>query len=58
MFASEARMDRAKKLARRVEGLQSDYTRLPGVNGDRVADLLSDDAYNLGHELRETLGDL
>lgn len=54
----EARMDQAKKLARRVEGLQSDYTRLPGVNGERVADLLSDDSYNLGHELRGILGDL
>ena len=54
----EARMDRAKKLARRIESLQSDYTRLPGVNGDRVADLLSDDTYNLGHELRDVLGDL
>lgn len=44
-------------LAREIESLPSRYTRMQGVNGDRVADLLSDDTYKLGHQMRELIAE-
>ena len=39
---------RVAPLARECQGLVSRYTRAPGENGDRVADLLSEDTHRIG----------
>lgn len=46
-----------RRIARSIQSLPSAYTRMNGPtgNGDRVADLLSGDAYRLGTRLLEIL---
>ena len=50
-----AQVESVRQLAREVASLPSKYTRAPGENGDRVADLLSEDAYRLGAAIRAAL---
>jgi hypothetical protein len=52
-----AKVARAKDLARECQGLVGRYTRAVGENGDRVADLLSEDTYRIGTELLAALAD-
>lgn len=44
-------------LARKLQGLSGTYTRLygSGGNGDRVADLLTQDAFEIGQRIEEIL---
>lgn len=44
-----------KPIVRELQGLVSRYTRAPGENGDRVADLLSKDSYEVGTRLSRLL---
>ena len=46
---------RLRQLARQLQGLSGSYTRMIGSNGDRVADLLTEDAYKIGKEIEEIL---
>ena len=48
---------RVKPLARECQGLVSRYTRAPGENGDRVADLLSEDTHRIGTAILALLGE-
>ena len=47
----EALRQAVTQKARELQSLVSRYTRAPGENGDRVADLLTEDAYRIGGEL-------
>lgn len=49
-----AQVESVRQLAREVASLPSKYTRAPGENGDRVADL-SEDAYRLGAAIHAAL---
>lgn len=49
--ALEDKLDKVVLLARECQGLVSRYTRVHGENGDRVADLLSEDTYRIGTAL-------
>ena len=44
-------------LARECQGLVTSYTRAPGENGDRVADLLSEDTHRIGTAILALLGE-
>ena len=50
-------LTKLRQLARECRDLVFKYTRAPGENGDRVADLLSEDAYRIGSELLAELDD-
>lgn len=47
----EDKLDKMADLARECQRLVSTYTRAHGENGDRVADLLSQDTYRIGTAL-------
>lgn len=48
-------VERMRPLIRKLGMLPSTYTRAPAENGDRVADLLSQDAYRLSQEMGAAL---
>ncbi len=54
---TEEDLKRLKQLARECQGLVGRYTRMPGPNGngDRVANLLTEDTYKIGTEMMEIL---